>query len=490
MSRGDDTIVYELMRKCVVFESTADNCDNNPAMSLDMMNKFYSYTKLEHNDKHVIAVVAPILSSLVADVNPCLTTYLCEPYRCILDASNRLEREGLPDMILIDPAFICTRLPYKGAFDLSLQYGKLTHWGVRSSVSVAVMGTKAGVYSETIAKLCSFMYKLSKNSNDHDLFPRVLRGLLFDTNEFHLLKFESGECVEYIKSGWTTPGSEQLLKAFLSVKDPWSVALHLLCEQLQVKIQRCTTQELAVPSQDATNYATSVYTPELKFLPCLGSGRYGRALLVTRASDGTSAVLKLVIGRGVRKLSREFNMICRAYKTCPNQVAQPLVPPGCITNMFMHTCEVNVHKTEQVEVAYGGYLLADVGSPVLTNIEGISHALRALLQLHLSHILHGDARIQNCIVTTDTLGNTIYKWIDFRYISLLTSTTTTTTTTTNAGSNTDFSTGLIHDLNIFFNSLGSPYSFDPYQIRAIEAYSVNVCEKAMMKVVRAFTDEL
>lgn len=455
-----------------VFEPSISSADDKPVMSDRLITELKDCELPGRDESDVIAIVAPVLSSLLVakDLNPRITPFLCEKYRSVLSASNRSKHDGKPDMIFADPAFFCTRVSYKGAVDLSLQYGHLTHWGVRSSM-IVVVEAKVKIDPSAVGELCTYMSRIFHNCHDHDMFPLVIRGLLFDIKGFHLLKFVSGECAHYIESAWTTPGSEHLLKTFLSVKDPWSVALHLLCDTLQVNVQSYTTQELANPLNQR---ATRVKRQIAKGAPCLGSGRYGRAILVAKASDGTSAVLKLVIGRGVDKLPDEFNMICQAFQLCPDHVAQPLEPPGCVMGTFMHTRELNVNTSEQVEVSYGGYLLADVGSPVDTSITGIGAALRSLLKLHLAKLVHGDARIQNCIVT-DPLFST-FKWIDFRDATYSTA---------------DFSSGVAHDIGTFFGSFAKPSDeFSSEQVNAVNAYSTVITAEAITEVLEAFTDDV
>ena len=402
-----------------------------------------------HNEQKVVAIVARALSTQLAQVNGHITAFISEKYPSIRSGSGVSKHDAKPDIILGDAAFLRVRLPYGDETDAnSLQFGQLqlSNWHIRSSMLVIAEAKKAAhkKFAEAFGELCTYM-SLTSQDLPEDFTGRKpwTRGLLFDSEKFYLLKYRDGKFVDCRYSNWDTPGSLQLLEAFLKIQDPWSLALRKLCDLLGVTLKLLSSQELREDKSMGEMHT-----------PFLGAGRYGRAVLV-RSADDRDVVLKIVIGKTVHRLNEEFDKLSAAYLRCPALVAQPVTLSFC-TGSVPVCCEHELEQYSEEEVDFGGYLIEDVGQPITISPSTIDQVLRSLLALHLESIHHGDARVQNCIAIGSGSDQS-YRWIDLRDSNLQQS----------------LKSAFAADLETFFRS-SVTNSFNGEQVKAIDAYSEKV----------------
>jgi hypothetical protein len=202
-----------------------------------------------------------------------------------------------------------------------------------------------------------------------------LKGILFDVEEFWMIRSSGNTIVDVVKCKWSQSGSKQRLLEFLHVVDPWLEAVTVLCEKLDV-----TIVDLSASEQEQSAF--------------LGAGANGRVFKLT-----SGEVLKVVVGRKSGDVEKEYQLMLQYQKR--NNIHSLVFP--VVENSF--------HSGFVGTVVYAGYLLAEEGNKIglpLSNALKTDLAV-SLHGLHSHNVIHGDPRIDNAL----TLGG-VLKWIDFR----------------------------------------------------------------------------
>jgi len=133
----------------------------------------------------------------------------------------------------------------------------------------------------------------------------------------------------------------------------------------------------------------------------LGAGAEGRIFAVRLLSDNSVRVLKVVIASVTASramLESEFRLISGARES------------GAPVANVMDDSLKFYYNSENGLYLGGGYLLADVLTPVFADRANCTAVVRALKALHDAGYVHGDARLQNLMCSAD--GTLL--WIDFR----------------------------------------------------------------------------
>ncbi len=189
-----------------------------------------------------------------------------------------------------------------------------------------------------------------------------------------MIKSSGNTIIGVEKCKWSQPGSKDLLKTFLQVRDPWMEATNALCEKLGVTIMDYSNLE---------EYGSA----------WLGTGANGRAF---RLIGGQ--VVKIVLGEKSDEVEKEYRYMlgyCRSKD---------------IASFVFPVVEESFHRGEIEGVKYAGYLLAQEGQKITLPVSNEMKRQLAvsLCELHSHNVNHGDPRIQNVLILDGV------KWIDFR----------------------------------------------------------------------------
>lgn len=68
-----------------------------------------------------------------------------------------------------------------------------------------------------------------------------MKGILFDLEEYWMIKSRGNIIVDVVKCKWSQGGSKKVLREFLQVTDIWMKAIIQLCEHLNVTIMDCSS---------------------------------------------------------------------------------------------------------------------------------------------------------------------------------------------------------------------------------------------------------
>jgi hypothetical protein len=113
----------------------------------------------------------------------------------------------------------------------------------------------------------------------------------------------------------------------------------------------------------------------------LGYGADGRVFKVSNSSEEQYAV-KLVLAKSVDNLTYESNMLQAAYTVCPKHVIRV------------------VHPSENFE-DIGGFMVTELGT--IVERDEYKRIIEALVALHRSDVVHGDARLNNVVEVGESI---------------------------------------------------------------------------------------
>jgi DNA-binding Xre family transcriptional regulator len=276
-------------------------------------------------------------------------------------------------------------------------FGKFSNWECRASIH-CIWKAKWKINMSTFGEICKYLQIAGEDFTDYNGVALKLKGVLFDVEEFWMIRSSGNTIVDVMRCPWSQKGSMNQLENFLHVVDPWLDAADALCRELEVTIVDLT----------ATTQGQSAL---------LGAGAHGRVFMLT---NGRS--IKIVVGKNSHKVEKEYKLMIQCLERVD---VNPFVFP-IVKDSFRSGVAVGVH--------YAGYLLEGKGEKITLPVspEVMTELVALLYALHSKDIIHGDPRIDNVL----RLGSDL-KWIYFRDYEMVT-----------------IKVNKRHDVKIFLKSVG------------------------------------
>jgi hypothetical protein len=373
----------------------------------------------------LVNLYTPYLAPVVKAVNPELELVNSEHYKWLRCMSGHRPSDMMPDLFSAHHSLVQFRGAYENAPVCAVDrlFGKFINWESRASIH-CIWDAKWAINMEGFGEKCKYLQIAGEDCVDQNGVALKLKGVLFDVNEFWMIRSSGNTIVDLVQCKWSMPGSKQHLFEFLRGVDPWIEAATALCNALNVNIRNLSN---TVDGQSAI----------------LGAGANGRAFKLTN-----DQVIKIVIGRKSDEVEREFNMLHNL-----NGRAETLSVVFPVISNSYRSGSVGI-------VTYAGYLLSKEGTKItlpLTTATKIKLA-DSLYKLHLGDVIHGDPRIENALLLDGEV-----KWIDFRQSQIVTT-----------------KIGRRRDVQILYHSIGGLLSG---AVEVIETYVNNPSSERLSEVL-------
>jgi hypothetical protein len=318
------------------------------------------------NEHQVVAYITPFLEESVTGTAGG-SVFNSEHYKWIQTSYENCAYNDKPDLIIIHPAFLTSKPPFKCEKDQTLKgmrrsgdkFGALAAWKLRDFIGLTCEA-KQIIDDEAFGEVVNYGAHICYDADGHGSVSARL--LLFDKNEFWLVESVKGAVASVLKSGWLVPGSKHILHDF--VRQPTlAKLLNVACKHFNVTV-----------GSDSF----------------LGAGAFGHVFRAQRV-DGASVALKIALNleKNVQRLGIEVSRTLRAKQACPDEVVG-LEEDGFAT----------------FDDDGADLLLSNVGEHFLELSE--QSIVDSLQRLHESGIVHGDARPENVVCV-----NGKPRWIDF-----------------------------------------------------------------------------
>ena len=348
---------------------------------LDAVKVEYRKTRRPH-EKVLITLYTPSLIEVLNEINPDLRLVNSECYQWLHCMSGYHKADLKPDLFSAHHSLVEFLPAYNGAPVCAVPrvFGRFINWQSRASIH-CIWDAKWKIDMAAFGEMCKYLQIASENAVDFNGVAMKLKGVLFDIEEFWMIRSSGSTIIDVVKCKWTQCGSKHLLKNFLCAVDAWQIASHALCDVLNVTIEDFS----------GSNQKQSAF---------LGAGANGRVFKLTGG-----AVMKIVLGKRSKEVGREFQLM----KQYQDRID--------IQSFVFPVVKKSFRRGTVRGVTYAGYLLAQEGVKLK---RPLSHEIKvqlaaSLYGLHSCGVIHGDARIDNALM----LGGTL-KWIDFREIEFVT----------------------------------------------------------------------
>jgi len=367
---------------------TAEATYGPTAIPIDIVEEakaLFSGNSRQH-EAVLVSLYTPFLMQIVSDVNPNLRLVNSEQYKWIHCMSGHTSSNLKPDLFSAHHALIQFLPPFSNAPECSVPrlFGKFLNWELRSSVH-CIWDAKWKIDMGGFGEKCKYLQITGEDSVNYDGFTLKLKGVLFDVNEFWMIRSTGNSIFDVVKCEWSQTGSKKYLSDFLTSIDPWLEAVNALCLKFQ----------------DAIKDVSSPHTTEAAGPSCLGCGANGRTFKLQ-----SGRVLKVVVGRKSDNVEKEYKlMLSVATEELTAAEVFPVIPDSFHTGFV---CE---------NTAFSGYLLSEEGVKLELPLKKslIRTIFQSLHVLHSNNVIHGDPRIENVLLLND-----VVKWIDFRECELVT----------------------------------------------------------------------
>lgn len=348
---------------------------------IEQATSIYNQNPRPH-EQHLVNLYTPTLIKIVEEVNPDLRLVNSEYFQWLRCMSGHRKADLKPDLFSAHHPLIQYSAPYNNAPTCAVQrlFGKFISWESRASIH-CIWDAKWKIDMQAFGEKCKYLQIAGEDCVDHNGVALKLKGVLFDKDQFWMIKSSGNTITEVETCKWSQCGSKELLIEFLRGSNPWLEAANALCEELGVSIM---------------DYSNS----EEDLCAWLGTGANGR---VFQLRGGR--VIKIVLGRKSDEVEKEYLLMLKHYKW------------EAITSLVFPVVEDSYRSGEIGGVRYAGYLLAQEGQKITRPVSGeLKRDLAvSLCGLHSHDVIHGDPRIENVLNLEGTL-----KWIDFRLSELVT----------------------------------------------------------------------
>eukprot|EP01039_Chlorochromonas_danica_P006611 gene6615-7304_t len=342
---------------------------------IDAATLIYNQTPRPH-EQHLVNLYTPALIEVVKEVNPDLRLVNSEYFQWLRCMSGHRKSDLKPDLFSAYHPLIQYSSPYNNAPMCTVKrlFGKFVSWESRSSIH-CIWDAKWKIDMQAFGEKCKYLQIAGEDCFDHNGVALKLKGVLFDKDQFWMIKSSGNTIIEVKKCQWCQRGSKELLIEFLQGNNPWLEATNALCKELGVSI---------------VDYSNS----EEDLSAWLGTGANGR---VFRLINGQ--VIKIVLGLKSDEVEKEYLLMQQHYRC------------EAITSLVFPLVEGSYRRGEVGGVQYAGYLLAQEGQRIVLPV---SNELKrdlavSLCGLHSHCVIHGDPRIENVLILNGAM-----KWIDFR----------------------------------------------------------------------------
>ena len=352
-------VLQELYNNDIIKVHNDDNCLGQPAV---LTSEEFDSLKNLTDEHHVVAFMTPIFERLLSGNIQVVNS---EQYAW-LETGSSAEYDKRPDVFFCHSAIYESRPPFDtkdeellGLRRESDEYGVLADWRLRDCIDV-IGQAKKKIGHDSIGQVVNYARHVCFQHGA----PKYVKLLLYDKQEFWLLRATNGDISQAVRCKWKSHGGREILRAFLEDgRSPWIKLLIAACEHWNLEVQRDSF---------------------------LGKGAFGRVFKVASRQEGRTLfhALKIVLpgddGCGGITLQKEYH---------------------CLKNAAHFDGVAQVKDFHRFD---GGaaMLLTDVGRAVEKPFR--KKLFETLGHLHEQNVVHGDARLPNAIVV-----ETEVQWIDF-----------------------------------------------------------------------------
>jgi len=344
---------------------------------VEVAKALFNFKPKRPHEKELVNLYTPSLIQIVSEVSPHLRLVNSEFFQWLRCMSGHRKSDMKPDLFSAHHPLVQFLPAYQNAPACTVKrpFGKFVSWESRSSIH-CIWDAKWLIDMDAFGEKCKYLQIAGEDCVDHNGVALKLKGVLFDVQEFWMIRSSGNTIVDVVKCKWSQSGSKQRLLDFLRVVDPWLDAVTVLCEQLDV-----TIVDFSASEQEQTAF--------------LGTGANGRVFKLT-----SGAVLKVVVGPKSDAVEKEYMLMLQYQKR--NDIQSFVFP--VVENSF-HSGFVGGR------VAYAGYQLAEEGNKIRLPVSNVlkTELAESLYGLHSHNVIHGDPRIDNALTLDGVL-----KWIDFR----------------------------------------------------------------------------
>jgi hypothetical protein len=442
--------IYKSLSQSDDIKTATEVAGSPSVLTQDMVAEAQRYCEGKSTENMLVSLYTPALMGIIGEVSPQLRLINSEHSAWLKSKRGHPKSNLKPDLFsayypLIKYCLLDCRAPKCDANQL---FGKFECWESRSSIH-CIFDATWKIDMGSFGEKCKYLQTAGEGCNNHNGVPVMLRGVLFDKDQFWLIRSCGISIISVVQCPWTQAGSKQLLSDFLKIIDPWLDATEDLCKRLDVSIKDFSTlygtvkqrfetepaEEQAVQEQVAQVHVSAPQDPvdedmgnltlqdqqtvpgqteavtseeketivaEEKDLKdgqsaFLGCGAYGRVFSLTN-----NQAVKIVVGTASERLEKEYLAMIDFFE---NESVKDLIFP-----VVKDSFRTGAVKCGSFDVSYAGYLLDGIGTQLQSppTAGAVSILGRLLNQLHANDIIHGDPQYQN-IVLLDGKP----RWIDF-----------------------------------------------------------------------------
>jgi hypothetical protein len=364
-----------------------DVLEGPSVLSSELINQARALREMERpriHEKVLVSLYTPELMKLIGELDPRLSLVNSEYFQWLHCSSGHSSSDMKPDLFTAHHSLVTFAPPYLNAPECteSRHFGKFLNWGCRASIH-CIWDCKWKIDIEAFGQKVKYLQITGEDSYNHNKKPLWLKGILFDMEEFWMIRSAGEIILDLQRCKLDQNGSRKVMMDFLQVNDPWIEATEALC----------ATWDVTIP-----DYHTKVFTADDKepISAILGAGAHGRVLKL----ENDARVMKVVVGDASDAVELEYKMMLKMSGIA--ELSSAVFP--VVNNTF-------VSGLTSEDVKYTGYLLAAEGERIrlpisVTNLQKLA---TSLVQLHIASVPHGDPRIDNAL-----LHEGLVKWIDFR----------------------------------------------------------------------------
>lgn len=114
-------------------------------------------------------------------------------------------------------------------------FGKFISWECRASIH-SIWDAKWKIDMKAFGEKCKYLQVAGEDCVDHNGVALKLKGVLFDVEEFWMIRSSGNTIVDVVQCKWAQLSSKQRILDFLRVTDPWLEATNSMCFMLDVNI--------------------------------------------------------------------------------------------------------------------------------------------------------------------------------------------------------------------------------------------------------------
>ena len=358
------------------YDEVVDETEGPAILTEGNVNEGLQLLNTGSKEDQLVALYTPFFQAILDEVNELNKSELklvnSECFTWLRVFSSVSKNDLKPDLFIASHENVLYKAAYANApsCECDRVFGKFEKWKCRDSLN-SIWDAKTTLNDEGMGKVFRYVQIAGQECKDYRGNAVPMRGVAFDAEKMMLVTGLDNKIYHATVLRMAAAGSRQHLIDFLrNGHDDWAVAVRASCAALGVSLGEINVD---LPSESQI---------------LLGAGGYGRAYRLQKGS-----ALKISLDRSMDK---EYELMCIAYTQCPNFVVQPL--------------QYHEEIGEDGQTLFSAYTMRNCGLAVARPVKRdmLAYLAEALVSLHKSDLVHGDARLENIVMV-----GSLFKWIDF-----------------------------------------------------------------------------